>query len=194
MNPLSEQFKLESTLKDHIKVYRRLWGDDKFEEEYQKLAPDIQYNMARQGESNPIKYVIPAAKAMSKDGKDPSWLITVAAEMSLRNGDISLYQMFIFIDPLQHCTPNSKWKWEQVSHLFCSPSDVNEKKLHEFALSLGLKPEWYQISNPMNHYDLTPAMREKARQAGAIQLNLSQTVEYIRLWRAYKNEKQRKDR
>lgn len=53
------------------------------------------------------------------------------------------------------------------SHLVSIPE--NEVELIEFALSIGLKPDWIQRSNHRAaHFDVTDRMRKKAIAAGAV--------------------------
>jgi Protein of unknown function (DUF4031) len=52
------------------------------------------------------------------------------------------------------------------SHLFTDSDDVQE--LHDFALSIGLRREWFQDKPSGRHYDVTERMRQRAIRAGAI--------------------------
>ncbi|MDD5649698.1 MAG: DUF4031 domain-containing protein [Candidatus Nanoarchaeia archaeon] len=57
-------------------------------------------------------------------------------------------------------------KW---SHLF---SDNDEKELHDFALKLGLKKEWFKNIKNFPHYDIVESKRKLAIQLGAREINL----------------------
>lgn len=93
----------------------------------------------------------------------------------------------ICVDFLQPCEPNARWRWNQVSHLHCLPTD-NIEDLHRFAQSIGLKRAWFQPGpNSMPHYDLTPGMRSIAVRAGATELNTREAVvANIRAWREHR--------
>lgn len=56
-------------------------------------------------------------------------------------------------------------KWQGGGHMLTS--DLEE--LHSFALSIGLRREWFQ-DKTFPHYDLTSGMRFKALRAGATPL------------------------
>lgn len=56
-------------------------------------------------------------------------------------------------------------------------------ELHEMAAKIGMRREWFQpFSSP--HYDLSKAMRAKAVQHGAIEINNRQVAELIKKRRA----------
>lgn len=68
----------------------------------------------------------------------------------------------VYVDALQVCIPNPQWRWSRSCHLMAD----TEPEIHIFAGHLGLKREWFQDTR-MPHYDLTPAMRQKAVALGA---------------------------
>jgi len=83
--------------------------------------------------------------------------------------------MSIYVDLLRPCSPNGHWRYAASCHLFAD--SVEELKV--FAQGLGLKPEWFQDHQLMPHFDLTPGMRLKAVQAGAIELGMKATAEFM---------------
>lgn len=54
-------------------------------------------------------------------------------------------------------------------HLTIEGADL--EPLHALASSIGLRREWFQDHKLMPHYDLTPARREAAIRAGAIEVS-----------------------
>lgn len=59
------------------------------------------------------------------------------------------------------------------SHLFADTSS----ELHEFADSLGLRPEWVQHAGTIReHYDLTDSKRAQALAAGAVPVSYPRGV------------------
>jgi hypothetical protein len=74
--------------------------------------------------------------------------------------------MSVYVDRLLPCVPNKNWPYDKSCHLIAD--SLNE--LHEFALKLGLKKEWFQDHKKHPHYDLTEGMRKKAIQLGAIEI------------------------
>lgn len=60
-------------------------------------------------------------------------------------------------------------KWEGGGHLLTSDLD----ELHEFALDIGLRREWFQDTT-FPHYDLTRNKRTKAIQHGAVRIRLGE--------------------
>jgi len=85
----------------------------------------------------------------------------------------------IYVDKLRNW-PNKKAKW---CHLL---SDEGEEELHTFAKRIGLRRKWYQGQRDLPHYDLSPGFREKAVEAGAIELDywsdLLQIIRKVRKW------------
>jgi hypothetical protein len=55
------------------------------------------------------------------------------------------------------------WRGKRWCHMVADT--VHE--LHEFALELGLKREWFQDQGAYPHYDITVSVREKALALGA---------------------------
>lgn len=63
---------------------------------------------------------------------------------------------------------------DQWCHMFST--DV--RALHRLAERIGMKPEWFQDRERLPHYDLTPARRNRAIGAGAIELSLKSFLRY----------------
>lgn len=83
--------------------------------------------------------------------------------------------MSVYVDLLKPCAPNSNWRYAASCHLFADSIE----ELMEFSGKIGLKPEWFQNHKLMPHFDLTPSMRQKAVQSGAIQLSLRDTAAFM---------------
>jgi hypothetical protein len=81
----------------------------------------------------------------------------------------------IYIDPSQSCQANRNWKYNTVSHLV---GDTDEE-LIKFAVSIGLRAEWFQKKQSINHFDLTPNMRRMAIANGAKQISVFELVNMI---------------
>lgn len=79
----------------------------------------------------------------------------------------------IYVDTLQRTLPHDcaggRWRWKNYCHLF--GGDL--KQLHQFALTLGLKLEYFQNLKDFPHYDLTKTMRLRALRAGAVETSLA---------------------
>lgn len=76
----------------------------------------------------------------------------------------------VYVDPLfNHGRTNVPKCFRNVQscHLFAD----SESELHAFAKRIGMKRHWFQNHPRLKHYDLTPYMREKALQAGAVEVN-----------------------
>lgn len=86
----------------------------------------------------------------------------------------------VYIDPLMTCLVSRAWKWPKSSHLFVAPG-TDIEVLHRFALRIGLRRQWFQVSRKgFPHYDLNQARRSKAVRAGAIELDRRAAMELIR--------------
>jgi len=89
--------------------------------------------------------------------------------------------MSVYVDELDK---RGQWKFGMSCHLFPDIKDVEKGDLsefHKFAMSIGLKPEWFQpVSWP--HYDLNSTKRILAVRAGAIECTsreyIKDTMEY----------------
>jgi len=67
------------------------------------------------------------------------------------------------------------WKGKKWCHLVAD--DIQE--LHDFAVKLGLKREWFQNHRIQPHYDITVSKREKAIKLGAISIETKQMAERV---------------
>jgi len=88
----------------------------------------------------------------------------------------------IYVDPIQPCLKSKRWPYKTSCHLFCDP-DTSLEELHEFAVSIGLKRNWFQDHTRLPHYDLTEYMRMKAILKGAVELNVEEAVRVLRKWK-----------
>lgn len=72
--------------------------------------------------------------------------------------------MSVYIDPLI----DYGWSLGPSCHLTADTL----KELHEFALSIGMKRSWFQLSagKEIPHYDLTASKRKQAVIKGAIEI------------------------
>jgi hypothetical protein len=59
-------------------------------------------------------------------------------------------------------------------HQWCHMWADNTEELMKFATSIGLKPEWFQSSGKLQHFDLVPSKRRRAIANGAIETDLKQ--------------------
>lgn len=81
----------------------------------------------------------------------------------------------IYVDPLRKClTTNETLK--KYGNLWCHLScDGNVQELHVFAISIGLKREWFQ-DRSVPHYDLVPSKRKLAVSNGATEVSAVELV------------------
>lgn len=59
-------------------------------------------------------------------------------------------------------------------------------ELHAFARSIGLRPSWFHDCRSGPHYDVTPAQRLAAVNAGAHAVDRRTFAKLSRVWRALK--------
>jgi len=75
----------------------------------------------------------------------------------------------VYVDPLHgHITANAPRCFVEAGracHLYAD----TEQELHAFAVRIGLRRAWFQHSRMVNHYDLTPYMRQRAVRMGAVE-------------------------
>lgn len=88
--------------------------------------------------------------------------------------------MAILVDELQeypeHMISETAKRRGHAKKNWCHmTSDTSEKELHEFAIKLGLKREWFQG----DHYDLTTNKRQLAVNYGAEEVYGIQLLERI---------------
>lgn len=83
--------------------------------------------------------------------------------------------MAVYVDSLR----DYGWRHGPSCHLIADSID----ELMEFAVGMGLKPEWFQPkSSP--HFDLTESGRELAVERGAVEVNQRELIAIIRKIRA----------
>jgi hypothetical protein len=86
--------------------------------------------------------------------------------------------MSIYVDPVMNHGWRMYGKVVTSCHLF---TDGDVEELHKFAAWLGLKREWFQVSNSgIAHYDLVNSKRLWAVKLGAIEVTRGEAVE---IWR-----------
>lgn len=96
--------------------------------------------------------------------------------------------MAIYVDDLVPTGRSGRWQFREGCHLFTDPGNLDD--LHEFARSIGLRPNWLHDAI-MPHYDIVESKRVYAISRGAIAVGRRRTVEIKLAWRAYRIEKLR---
>ncbi len=71
--------------------------------------------------------------------------------------------MAVYVDEMQACITNSKWRYKTVCHMMADTLD----ELHLMAIVIGLQYTWFQKSR-FPHYDLTTSKRKLAIRKGAV--------------------------
>ena len=84
--------------------------------------------------------------------------------------------MAVYVDGMQPCIPNSKWKYKTVCHLMADTI----KELHSFALGIGLQKAWFQNDKRFPHYDLTTNKRRLAVKHKVIQMTSIDLIKYFK--------------
>jgi len=72
----------------------------------------------------------------------------------------------VFVDPLMQTVRSAKWPFPQSCHMVADTL----VELHRFALSIGLRREWFQDHARVPHYDLNASRRAAALRKGATEL------------------------
>ena len=83
--------------------------------------------------------------------------------------------MSVYVDAMTPCLPNKNWNFHESCHLFAD----TEGELHRFADKIGLKRRWFQAGR-LDHYDLSPRMRERAVTFGAIECDRQTVVDHMK--------------
>lgn len=98
--------------------------------------------------------------------------------------------MAFYVDRLKKTRRTKCWPYDESCHLLAD----TEKELRRVAVRLHLSPKWIQRSSyGMPHFDLTPAMRLRAIDMGAIELhNRREVKKIIDVWKA-RYEEERND-
>jgi len=79
--------------------------------------------------------------------------------------------MTIYVDELRrYDEPPGRW-----CHMAAGKAD-DLAELHRLAVQIGLKREWFQAGGLTPHYDLVPAKRRLAIEAGAVEVTTGQLV------------------
>jgi hypothetical protein len=97
--------------------------------------------------------------------------------------------MAIYVDDFK-----GRFRGMVMSHMM---SDVSTDELKTFAISIGLKIEWFQsgvVSGSMPHFDVSQSMKKKAIKAGAIPIKCSDKIwmKIVTDWKTAKNERLKK--
>lgn len=86
----------------------------------------------------------------------------------------------VYVDALIGYPRTKGWRYGKSCHLFVD-YETSLEVLHDFARRIGMKHEWFQVSNSgLPHYDLTAARRLVAIQNGAIEASRHKIVEVLR--------------
>jgi hypothetical protein len=87
----------------------------------------------------------------------------------------------IYVDQLRH--GGAPWSGGFSCHMV---SDVGEDELLSFASLLGLPRAWFQGCPPASipHFDLSPRLRTRALELGAVEVDRSGLVAAVRRLRA----------
>ena len=89
----------------------------------------------------------------------------------------------VYVDSLMGWPSSKRWRYGKACHLFV-PFGEPIETLHEFARKLGMRREWFQVSNSgLPHYDLTASRRERAVALGAIEASREFTVSELRKYK-----------
>ena len=90
--------------------------------------------------------------------------------------------MTVYVDALRY-SPPIVVRARKYGDYWCHLLADTEEELHAFAGKIDVRRSWFQgYATP--HYDLTPARRDRAVKAGAIQIDSRETVRMIRKLRA----------
>lgn len=92
--------------------------------------------------------------------------------------------MAVYVDSLH----NYGWRLGPSCHLIADTLT----ELHSFALSIGMKREWFQaLSSP--HYDLVRSRRERAVKLGAVEVTMREFVGKLQTIERTLNDPRKKD-
>lgn len=93
--------------------------------------------------------------------------------------------MSVYVDPLFRLASRDPQAFKvglrnghRRCHMFCDQSSI--ASLHAIAGHIGMRMTWFQNKPGFPHYDLTPAMRERAIQKGAVPLTHQQMLEKLK--------------
>lgn len=93
--------------------------------------------------------------------------------------------MAFYVDHLRRT--NAPWRGGRSCHLM---TDGTVEELCDLAANIGCSRTWLQPDGGgfVPHFDLSPRLRKRAIQAGAIECGREKTVEILRLWRDRRKE------
>ena len=83
--------------------------------------------------------------------------------------------MAVYVDPVFACKPNRRWRWSSACHMFADSLD----ELHAMASKLGLRREWFQGGDSLQHYDLTGGKRQQAVRLGAVEVDRRFAADFV---------------
>lgn len=85
--------------------------------------------------------------------------------------------MAVYVDPLFTAVsrdPQAKRVGARHDHQWCHLWADTDVELEAMARTVGMRPEWRQVSRSgFVHYDLVPTRRAAAIRAGAVEMSLS---------------------
>jgi len=84
--------------------------------------------------------------------------------------------MCVYVDRIANHGGSATFKWKRSCHMFAD--DIDE--LHRFALSIGMKREWFQDDARLPHYDLNERRRAVAVRKGAIEVGWREVWERMK--------------
>lgn len=94
--------------------------------------------------------------------------------------------MSVYADPMFPWPPTKKWPYPEACHLIAD----SKEELIEFAVKLGLRPDWIQTAETkpkdkyrIPHFDLTRNKRKLAVKAGTIEINTREMARKIKFHR-----------
>ena len=89
--------------------------------------------------------------------------------------------MSVYVDDLMQCLRSARWPYSESCHMIAD----SDSELLEFAVRLGLKPQWIQrFPRRLTHFDLTKGKRAQAVAMGALEMNRDDFVARVRAARA----------
>lgn len=97
---------------------------------------------------------------------------------------MAIYVDQLFQWPIENTHRSARKVAERHNGVWChfwSDNDLDSiKLLHQIAVQIGLRRQWFQSSATIPHYDLVPTKRKLAIQAGAVEKEI--TLEDFNQW------------
>jgi glycine/D-amino acid oxidase-like deaminating enzyme len=85
--------------------------------------------------------------------------------------------MSVYVDPVMEHGGSKTFKWTRSCHMYAD----SPEELHAMALRIGMRRAWFQPDEGrLPHYDLVPARRKAAVEAGALEHTREQMVQFMR--------------